>query len=58
MIFRGAAKTTIFEYLILYLAIFQELPGIGQLNSAIYMSDTIDNGVVNMQKNLEHRWEN
>jgi hypothetical protein len=58
MIFRGAAKTTLFEYLILYLAIFQELPGIGKLNSAIYMSDTIDNGVVNMQKNLEHRWEN
>jgi hypothetical protein len=58
MIFRGAAKTTIFEYLILYLAVFQELPGIGKLNSAIYMSDTIDNGVVNMQKNLEHRWEN
>ena len=57
MIFRGAAKTTIFEYLILYLAVFNELPGIGQLNSAIYMSDTIDNGVVNMQKNLEYRWE-
>lgn len=58
MIFRGAAKTTLFEYLIFYLAIFQELPGIGKLNSAIYMSDTIDNGVVNMQKNLEYRWEN
>jgi len=58
MIFRGAAKTTLFEYLIFYLAIFNELPGIGELSSAIYMSDTIDNGVVNMQKNLEYRWEN
>lgn len=58
MVFRGAAKTTLFEYLILYLAIFQELPGIGKLNCAIYMSDTIDNGVENMQKNLQHRWEN
>jgi len=58
MVFRGAAKTTLFEYLILYLARFGELPGIGKLNSAIYMSDTIDNGVVNMQKNLKHRWEN
>ena len=58
MVFRGAAKTTIFEYLILYLAVFMELPGIGKLNSAIYMSDTIDNGIENMQKNLQHRWDN
>ena len=58
MVFRGAAKTTLFEYLILFLASGFDLPGIGKINSAIYMSDTIDNGVVNMQKNLEHRWEN
>jgi hypothetical protein len=57
MVFRGAAKTTLFEYLILFLACGFDLPGIGKINSAIYMSDTIDNGVVNMQKNLEHRHE-
>lgn len=57
MVFRGAAKTTLFEYLILYLAVFGKMPGIGKLNSAVYMSDTIDNGVVNMQKNLQHRWD-
>jgi predicted phage terminase large subunit-like protein len=39
------------------LAIFQELPGLGALNSLLYMSDTIDNGVSNMQKNLAHRWK-
>ena len=55
MVFRGAAKTTLFEYLILFLASGFDLPGIGKINSAIYMSDPIDNGVVNMQKNLEHR---
>lgn len=58
MVFRGAAKTTLMEYLILMLASGFDLPGLGKINSAIYMSDTIDNGVVNMQKNLEHRWQN
>lgn len=57
MVFRGAAKTTLFEYLILYLAVFGEMPGIGKLNSIVYMSDTIDNGIVNMQKNLQHRYD-
>ncbi|MFZ2757063.1 MAG: hypothetical protein WAY93_09370, partial [Atopobiaceae bacterium] len=59
MLFRGAAKTTIFgEYLILYLATFGELPNFGKVNLAIYVSDSIDNGVKSMRKNLEYRWEN
>ena len=52
MLFRGAAKTTIFgEYLILYLATFGKLPNFGSVNLAIYVSDSIDNGVKSMRKN-------
>lgn len=59
MIFRGAAKTTVFgEYLILYLAVFGRLPKFGKVDLAIYVSDSIDNGVKSMRKNLEYRWEN
>ena len=59
MLFRGAAKTTIMgEYLFLYLAVYGSLPGFGQVNLALYVSDSIENGVKNMRKNLEYRWEN
>lgn len=58
MVFRGAAKTTLFgEYLILYLATFGVLPNFGEVNLAIYLSDSMDNGVKNMRKNLEYRWD-
>lgn len=57
--FRGAAKTTLFfEYLAPFLAIFQYLPGFGQLDSMIYVSDSMDNGVKSARKNLEFRYEN
>lgn len=56
---RGIAKTTLMgEYLILYLATYGVLPGFGQVDLALYVSDSIDNGVKNMRKNLEFRWEN
>lgn len=56
---RGTAKTTVLgEYLFLYIACFGELPGLGDVNLALYVSDSIENGVKNMRKNLEHRWEN
>lgn len=59
MVHRGAAKTTVLgEYLILYLATFGKLPTFGQVDFALYVSDSIDNGVKNMRKNLEYRWEN
>ena len=55
---RGIAKTTLMgEYLILYIATFGEIPGFGNINLALYVSDSIENGVKNMRKNLEHRWE-
>lgn len=59
MVFRGAAKTTLLgEYLILYLATFGELPSFGRVDLMVYLSDSIDNGVKSMRKNLEFRLDN
>jgi predicted phage terminase large subunit-like protein len=59
MLFRGAAKTTLMgEYLFLYLALYRHIPGFGEIDLALYVSDSIENGVKNMRKNLEYRWEN
>jgi phage terminase large subunit-like protein len=59
MIHRGAAKTTLLgEYLFLYLAVYGSIPNFGKIPLAIYVSDSIENGVKNMRKNLEYRWEN
>jgi predicted phage terminase large subunit-like protein len=56
---RGMAKTTLmFEYLILYLAIFGEIDGFGKLDSMIYVSDSMDNGVKSARKNIEFRYDN
>jgi predicted phage terminase large subunit-like protein len=56
---RGIAKTTVMgEYLFLYLATYGDLPGFGQIDLALYVSDSIENGVKNMRKNLEFRWDN
>ena len=56
---RGTAKTTLLgEYLFLYLAVYGKLPKFGKINLALYVSDSIENGVKNMRKNLEYRWLN
>ena len=56
---RGIAKTTVMgEYLFLYIAVYGELPGFGRVDLALYVSDSIENGVKNMRKNLEFRWDN
>ena len=56
---RGLAKTTLLgEYLFLYISVYGHIPGFGKINLAIYVSDSIENGVKNMRKNLEFRWEN
>ena len=55
--FRGSAKTTVLhEYMFLYLATYGSFPGFGEVNVAMYVSDTIDNGVKSMRQNLEYRW--
>jgi phage terminase large subunit-like protein len=57
--FRGAAKTTLmFEYLVLYIAVFGEIDGFGEVEGMIYVSDSMDNGVKSARKNIEFRWEN
>lgn len=57
--FRGSAKTSIMhEYMILYLATYNELDNFGIVDVAMYVSDTMDNGVKNMRKNLEFRYNN
>ena len=56
---RGIAKTTVMgEYLILYIATYGEIPGFGPVDLALYVSDSIENGVKNMRKNLEFRRDN
>ena len=53
---RGIAKTTVMgEYLFLYIAVYGEIPGFGKIDLALYVSDSIENGVKNMRKNLEFR---
>jgi len=55
---RGFAKTSLFaEYLFLYISVYGEIPGFGNIQLALYVSDSIENGVKNMRKNLEFRWE-
>lgn len=59
MVYRGSAKTTLLgEYLFLYLAVYREIPEFGLVNLAMYISDSVENGVKNMRKNLEHRYQN
>lgn len=55
---RGLAKTTLMEYLILYIAVFDILPGFGKVPYALYVSDSVDNGVKKMRKSLEFRYNN
>lgn len=55
--FRGAAKTTLFmEYLCFFIAVFGYLPGLGELDGMIYVSDSMENGVASARKNIEHRY--
>lgn len=56
---RGLAKTTILaEYMFLYLAVYNVLPGFGKVPYALYVSDSIENGVKKMRNRLERRCQN
>lgn len=56
---RGIAKTTLFsEWLFLYAAAFGKIPGIGKTEFAIYVGDSIDNGVKSLRRNIEYRYNN
>lgn len=56
---RGMAKTTLmYEYLVLYIAVFGEIDGFGEVEGMIYVSDSMDNGVKSARQNIEYRWLN
>ena len=56
---RGLAKTTLCaEWLFLYAAAFGELPCIGKTEFAVYIGDSIENGVKSLRKNIEYRYQN
>jgi len=58
MCHRGIAKSTLKEYLILYIGVYGGLPEFGRIPYGLYVSDSIDNGVKKMRKALEFRWNN
>ena len=56
VVFRGGAKTSLMEYLMLYLAVFGTLDGFGDVSVAMYVGDTMENGCKNLRANIEHRY--
>ena len=55
---RGLAKTTLLaEYLFLYIAVYGSIPGFGRVDYALYVSDSIENGVKKMRLRIERRCE-
>lgn len=56
---RGIGKTSLFaEYLILFIAAFGYFPGFGKVNLMLYVTDSIENGVKNLRRNVEFRYAN
>lgn len=56
---RGTSKTTLFaEYLVLYVAIFGELPNFGNVSGILYISDSMENGVKSVRNSIEFRYNN
>lgn len=56
---RGLGKTTLMiEYLFLFIAVFGDIEGFGEISGMIYVSDSMENGVKNARKNIEFRYEN
>ena len=56
MCHRGFAKTTVKMYLMWYIALFNELPDFGSVPYALYVSDSMENGVKKMRNRLEDTW--
>jgi phage terminase large subunit-like protein len=55
--FRGSAKTTIFsEYLVLYIGVFGQIPGFGDVPAAIFIGNSMDKGVAQLRKNMELKY--
>ena len=54
---RGTAKTSMHsEILFFYIAVFGEIDNFGKVDAIIYVSDTVENGVRSLKKNMEARY--
>jgi len=54
---RGTAKTTLMmEYVVMYLAVFGELPNFGKVTGMLYISDSMENGVKSARNSIETRY--
>lgn len=57
LMFRGFGKTTLIQYLFPYIAVMRDFPGLGAIDFAIYVSDSIDNGVASFKDSMEDLWK-
>ena len=55
---RGFAKSTLMEYLFLYIAVFGKLDSFGSVTYALFVGDSAENGCRNLRKNMENRFNN
>ena len=55
---RGLSKSSLIEYLILYLACFEELGSIKKPTFMLYVADSIENGVKRLRSSLEMKYAN
>jgi predicted phage terminase large subunit-like protein len=56
---RGLSKTSLFgEYLTLWIASFGHIPNFGRVPLSLYITDSIENGVKNLRRNVEFRYQN
>lgn len=53
---RGTAKTTLMEYLILYLAVYGSIPNYGKVPYCLFIGDNEQNSIKKMRLRLENRW--
>lgn len=51
--FRGSAKSTIMEWLVIYIAALGKLPGFGEVGFVAFVGDSAENGVKNFFRNLQ-----
>jgi hypothetical protein len=51
--FRGSAKSTIMEWLVIYVAALGKLPGFGEVGFCAFIGDSAENGVKNFFRNIQ-----
>jgi phage terminase large subunit-like protein len=49
--------TLMAQYMILYIALYGEIPGLTNIRYALYVSDSMENGVKKMRLRLEQMWD-